>query len=297
MIANDDPRRLFVAGGSDAHGDFNYASHLSFNNYADDNAIGKAQTVAFVPGPWSATNLPPMNDILAAYRAGHTIITDGPFVEIGIDTDGDADWYGTQDMIVGDAGSLNPGTPALLHLRWNSLPEFGSIASVRLLAVSGAGSTVLATYNFPSGMSGAETFALGGQGFLGRVSFRAELRTDDGLAGYRAYTNPIEVNFDPATSSPPIAAGTRTYNTPNPFNPRTEIHFTVAQDGPVTLDIYSSAGRLVRRLIAPRTMPQGHHSIEWDGRDDRGGDLASGIYLYSVRTDQGVQSGKMSLIR
>ena len=66
---------------------------------------------------------------------------------------------------------------------------------------------------------------------------------------------------------------------------------------PVTLDIYSAAGRLVRRLIAPQTMALGHHSMAWDGRDDRGGDLASGIYLYSVRTEEGVQSGKMSLIR
>jgi hypothetical protein len=300
MIENGESRRVFVAGGSDAHGDFNYSTHLGLDDYAEDNAIGKAQTVAFVPGAWSGGDLPPMTEILAAYRAGHTIITDGPFVEIGIDTDGDGDWYGTQDLFVGQAGQLNPATTATMHLRWNNLPEFGSVASVKVVAVDGTGSTVLANYTWPGGMSGHEILQLGGQGFLGRVSLRAELLTSDGHAGHRAYTNPIEVNFDPASALPDPALAVGKFsprNAPNPFNPSTRISFFLETGTRTTLNIYSSAGKLVRTLISPQLMAQGSHTIEWDGRDDQGQAMPSGVYLYSISTDQGKQSGKMSLIR
>jgi FlgD Ig-like domain len=300
MIATNNPRRVFVAGGSDAHGDFNYASHLSLNDYADDNAIGKVQTVAYVPGDWSATNLPPMAEILAAYRAGHTIITDGPFVEIGIDTDGDGGWYGARDLIVGGAGVLNPATSANLHLRWSSLPEFGAISNVKLIAVHGTGTQVVSSFTPASGYSGSVVIPLGAQSFLGRISFRAEVVTYDGKAGHRAYTNPIEVNFDPASAVsdlPSFGGDLVPRNVPNPFNPSTRIQFSLAGDTSVNLNIYSSAGRLVRRLVAARTMTQGEHTIEWDGRDDRGQALPSGVYLYSIDTDLGRQSGKMGLVR
>ncbi len=300
MIAGGNPRRVFVAGGSDAHGDFNYASHLALDDYADDNAIGKAQTVAFVPGPWSPTNLPPMADILAAYRAGRTIITDGPFVEIGVDTDGDGSWYGSGDLVVGDAGVLNPATTADLHLRWNSLPEFGSIAAVKVIAVDGAGAVVHAAYYPSSGLAGSRVLPLGGQGFAGRVSFRAELLTSDGHAGHRAYTNPIEVDFDATsdvTGPLPGADDLAPRNTPNPFNPSTRIHFALTAETPVTVEVFSASGRVVRRLFTSQVMPVGTHAVDWDGRDDQGQDLPSGVYLYAIGTAQGRQTGKMSLVR
>lgn len=299
-IANDNPRRIFVAGGSDAHGDFNYSTHLSLDNYAEDNAIGKAQTVAFVPGNWSTTNLPPMTEILAAYRAGHTVITDGPFIEIGIDGDGDGDWYGPQDLMIGQAGVLNPSNTATLHLRWNTLPEFGNIALVKVVAVDGSGATDLISFNPPPDLSGSASFLMDGLGYSGRVSFRAEVLTSDGRAGHRAYTNPIEVDFDsaaPASEPPPVVEYLAPRNAPNPFNPSTRIIFSLAEDTQVTVDIYSSAGRLVRRLVTSRAMTQGSHIIEWDGRNDQGQALPSGVYLYSINSDQGQQSGKMSLIR
>ena len=49
--------------------------------------------------------------------------------------------------------------------------------------------------------------------------------------------------------------------------------------------------------MAPRRIEQGPHTVLWDGSGDQGQDLPSGVYLYTITTDQGVQSGKMSLIR
>lgn len=69
---------------------------------------------------------------------------------------------------------------------------------------------------------------------------------------------------------------------PNPFNPRTELAFTLAEAGPARLDVYDLQGRLARRLFSG-TLPAGPHTRAWDGRGDDGRRLAGGSYL--VRLD------------
>ena len=75
-------------------------------------------------------------------------------------------------------------------------------------------------------------------------------------------------------------------NFPNPFNPETWIPFRLADESRVTIYIYNSAGQLVRRL-SPGIMPAGDYSsqsqaIYWDGRNDAGESVSSGIYLYTI---------------
>ncbi len=65
---------------------------------------------------------------------------------------------------------------------------------------------------------------------------------------------------------------------PNPFNPSTEIRYAVDQPGEVRLDIYDVRGRRVRELVAYHT-DAGRFSLNWNGRDDRGRSVASGVYL------------------
>lgn len=86
-------------------------------------------------------------------------------------------------------------------------------------------------------------------------------------------------------------------NSPNPFNPRTRIDFSVDVEGFVAIVVRDVAGRSVRRLIEQRVMAGGH-SVEWDGRDDRGNAVASGTYLYELRLDgKAVGTGKAILLR
>jgi len=68
---------------------------------------------------------------------------------------------------------------------------------------------------------------------------------------------------------------------PNPFNPKTTVHFALRQAGPVSLRIHDVAGRLVRDF-RPGTLPAGPAAIEWDGTDDAGRYVASGVYLVRV---------------
>ena len=73
-------------------------------------------------------------------------------------------------------------------------------------------------------------------------------------------------------------------NTPNPFNPTTQLRFALDRAGDVALAVYDARGRLVRRF-APGTYPAGQHAVTWDGRDDAGRAAASGVYQVRLVTD------------
>ncbi|HQO18283.1 MAG TPA: choice-of-anchor J domain-containing protein [Candidatus Cloacimonas sp.] len=79
-------------------------------------------------------------------------------------------------------------------------------------------------------------------------------------------------------------------NYPNPFNPETTIRFSTAAKGPVTIDIYNIKGQLVRKLLNT-TLEAGNHNIVFDGKDENGKFIASGMYFYKMQT------GKFSSIR
>ncbi|MBK8166903.1 MAG: T9SS type A sorting domain-containing protein [bacterium] len=80
---------------------------------------------------------------------------------------------------------------------------------------------------------------------------------------------------------------------PNPFNPSTTLRFEVASPGPVRVEICDLRGRVVRAL-ADRVMAAGPAQLPWDGRDDRGATLPSGIYL--ARLTAGDATGATKLV-
>lgn len=83
---------------------------------------------------------------------------------------------------------------------------------------------------------------------------------------------------------------------PNPFNTSTVISFDLNRPEPVTCEIYTLAGRKVRSIF--QNVPaSGRHLLKWDGRDDAGRDLPSGIYFYRLITDEFLQHKKMVLVR
>jgi hypothetical protein len=83
---------------------------------------------------------------------------------------------------------------------------------------------------------------------------------------------------------------------PNPFNPRTTLTFTLDMPGPVRIDIVDGRGRHVRSLL-DRARPAGPQAVIWDGRDDLGHAVSSGLYLARMRTGRGVEVAKLALIR
>jgi photosystem II stability/assembly factor-like uncharacterized protein len=85
-------------------------------------------------------------------------------------------------------------------------------------------------------------------------------------------------------------------NHPNPFNPTTTIDFTLPTESAVTIDIYDSAGRLVRRVLEAR-VPAGQYEASWDGRNAAGTEVASGVYFCRLAAGKETISRKMVLLR
>ncbi|MCA9727052.1 MAG: T9SS type A sorting domain-containing protein, partial [Candidatus Eisenbacteria bacterium] len=90
---------------------------------------------------------------------------------------------------------------------------------------------------------------------------------------------------------------TRLYqNAPNPFNPRTLLRYTLAQAGPVTLTIFDVNGRRVRTLVKG-SIDAGLHEVVWDGRDDAGHPLGSGVYWSQLEAGSYRTNKKMIALR
>jgi len=87
-----------------------------------------------------------------------------------------------------------------------------------------------------------------------------------------------------------------TQNYPNPFNPSTSISFSVKDAGLVQLTVYNLHGQEVRTLINGQ-MEAGFHSVSWDGKDERGQILPSGVYLYKLRVNGFAQTRKMTFMK
>jgi hypothetical protein len=85
-------------------------------------------------------------------------------------------------------------------------------------------------------------------------------------------------------------------NRPNPFAPRTLIAFDLPVEGHADLQVFSVDGRVVRTLIDER-LGAGPHAIHWDGMNDSGVDVASGVYFYRLTADGVDQTRKMVLLR
>lgn len=85
-------------------------------------------------------------------------------------------------------------------------------------------------------------------------------------------------------------------NYPNPFNPETIIKYQLAAPSPVSLKIYNLRGQLVRALVEA-SQNSGNHEIRWDGLDDFGNAVASGVYLYRLQAGEQVAVKKLTLLR
>jgi hypothetical protein len=114
---------------------------------------------------------------------------------------------------------------------------------------------------------------------------------------------PWVANDDPY--APSLPGQITAINYPNPFNPETTISFAIPGNelsfgkpgsGKTTINIYNLKGQLVRQLVDSYLAP-GSHKANWDGRNDGGSIVASGIYFYRITSGQYAFSGKMILAK
>lgn len=101
-----------------------------------------------------------------------------------------------------------------------------------------------------------------------------------------------------ATGAPPITSSALALhpNHPNPFNPSTTIRFDIAARGRATLRVYDVRGALVRTLL-DETRDAGPGSASWNGRDDLGRGVSSGLYFYRIESNGESRTRKMVLLK
>ena len=85
-------------------------------------------------------------------------------------------------------------------------------------------------------------------------------------------------------------------NYPNPFNPETTLSFTLAKNSRATLKIYNPKGQLVKTIV-DTDLAKGDYRYVWNGKDNGGHPVASGVYLYSLVADGKTQTHKMLLLK
>ena len=118
-------------------------------------------------------------------------------------------------------------------------------------------------------------------------------------AALNAASDEVDGTFvlDLSTAVDPLpSALTVARNVPNPFNPRTEIVFSLPRDGRASLKVFDVAGRLVRTLI-DGDLTAGEHVAVWNGETDAGGRAASGVYFYRVDAGGESSTRKMMLVK
>jgi len=85
-------------------------------------------------------------------------------------------------------------------------------------------------------------------------------------------------------------------NYPNPFNPTTTINYSLKERSKVSLNIFNIKGQKVKQLVSEQ-LSAGQHTVIWNGRDDNGKSVSSGIYFYKLKTDYYEKTRKMILMK
>lgn len=84
-------------------------------------------------------------------------------------------------------------------------------------------------------------------------------------------------------------------NYPNPFNPTTNISFSIVEKSEIEISIFNMKGQKVKTLVKT-TYQKGNHSILWDGDDDLGESVSSGVYLYKLKVNGKSEAMKKCLL-
>lgn len=104
---------------------------------------------------------------------------------------------------------------------------------------------------------------------------------------------PTDVESEPEMSPKTYAL---LQNHPNPFNPTTSISYTIPNSIEVKLVVFNALGQAVRTLV-DEVQPAGNHRTVWNGRDDNGRIVPSGLYFYQIRAGEFVESKRMLLLK
>ena len=199
------PLKIFIEGGSDAHGHFNYAivfryiaKSIPFIDYvANDNAFGSVRTYIFSENGLNEKS------ILYALKNGHSIVTDGPLLVFGIDMDNDGELSVVKgDIIPGDICRIPVNTDVRFLIKWQSSSRYRDIKDGqidKIIAVYGNENSLTAeSKNIPYRKNENSCYW---ESVKSRDPMNSYYRLEgyvmdnNGNKKYRCYTNPIWIQW------------------------------------------------------------------------------------------------------
>ncbi|HOD54399.1 MAG TPA: carboxypeptidase regulatory-like domain-containing protein, partial [Candidatus Cloacimonadota bacterium] len=133
--------------------------------------------------------------------------------------------------------------------------------------------------------------------YIGQTIYIA-FRHHDVTDMYWMKIDQVEINrtLSQGNQTPEIKQTVLKGNYPNPFNPVTNISFDLVSDELVKVDIFNAKGQKVKTLLNEQ-MKKGSHTIQWNGTDDLGKNVGSGIYFYNMRSGKYTSTRKMILMK
>jgi len=207
---------------------------------------------------------------------------------------GDMGWYGSH--------LLTMDQPAFVHglsvgwqgsdrvLDWNPSPA-PDVAQYAIYADASSGFVPSAANLVAFVAAPATSFNVGP--VASDTYYKVNAIDDDNYAG--GYSN--EASASASTDTEPIVFRNRLLqNSPNPFNPETEIRFELAATSDVSITVFDAVGRLIR-VLEGGNRPAGVHAVRWNGRDDSGQPVSSGVYFYRMKSSNFDQTRKMVLLK
>jgi len=171
----------------------------------------------------------------------------------------------------------------------SSYPVLGNVSSSKGMLNSIHSSTNQNVYHGSAGTLKAERCWWGAdpppRKFYGNVDYTPYL-SEDPIPQQQSSPNPkvAELTYSLAD------------NYPNPFNPATTIEYSIAEESPVNLSIYNVNGQLVRTLVS-EFQARNTYTVRWDGKNQNGVSVASGVYFYRLQAASFVKTKKLVLLR
>jgi hypothetical protein len=185
--------------------------------------------------------------------------------------------------VINDFDVLVPTGPSVTEFPYPVSGKGAVISMQKLNSAAKTATVVLSGLSFPSIADAAPGFP------PARVEFLKDLLTKMG--------NVVGTPTDIDAASAPQYADVLHNNYPNPFNPATTIRYGIKDRGHVSLTIYNAAGQLVKTLVDEAQSPESIEPATWDGKNDAGQSVSSGVYFYRLVTKGFSQTKKMVLLK
>ena len=279
-------------------------SYYGINSVPDWRYDGKAFLTPWDTGPW--TGQPNELEIWGNYVRGvydSLLAIPSPLrLEVDHHRDGDSA-YVSIDVIAEDSADYNMTLYAAIKETWVRVPGSGTFYRIFRNFMDGSSGVTIAPMVPGDSLHFEYTYSIDDSVYWHGTPLLND-RIVDVVWVQRNGTKKIQQSWEELLpmidtdvvvgAVPPALALDQ--NMPNPFNPMTTINYHIDRQSRVQISVYAPNGRLVTNLVNGQRIA-GSHTVTWDGTDNSGREVGSGVYYYRLDTDKNTITKKMVLIR